>query len=103
MAACGTPKPMRDDRGREHRTLFEPEHGESVVSSVVVSVAAVSGAEPTALPPLHGTLDTDALEALVGSAREADTPLTVTFGYAGYLVSVDADGSIRIGETVPGN
>ena len=94
---------MPEERGTEHRTLYEPEDGESVVSSVVVSVAAVSGAEPTALPPLQGTLDTDALEAVVGSARAADTRLTVTFGYAGYRISVDSDGAIRISEPAQGS
>lgn len=94
---------MPDEVGREHRTRYDPEGGESVITSVIVSVAAVSGAKPTALPPLQRTLDTDALEAVVGSAREADTHLTVTFGYAGYRVSVDTDGSIRISEASPGS
>ena len=94
---------MPDEVGREHRAGYDPEGGESVITSVVVSVAAVSGAEPTALPPLQWTLDTDALEAVIGSAREADTNLTVTFEYVGYRISVDADGSIRISEATPGN
>lgn len=93
---------MADELGTEHRTRYDAEDGDSVTTSVVVSVAAVSGAEPTALPPLQRTLDTDALEAVLGSAREADTELVVTFAYAGFHVTVGSCGSIRIRETTVG-
>lgn len=94
---------MADELGTEHCARFDAEDGDSITTSVVVSVSAVSGVEPTALPPLQRTLDTDALEAVVGSAREADTELTVTFAYAGFHVTVDSGGSIRISETMPGD
>ena len=94
---------MPDELGSEHRARCDLGSGESVTTSVIVSVAAVSGAEPTALPPLQRTVDTDALEAVVGSAHEAETDLSVSFGYAGYRVSVETDGSIRICETTGRN
>lgn len=90
---------MPDEWGEEHRTRCDLESGQPVTTSVVVSVAAVSGAEPTSLPPLHRALDTDALEGVIGSAHAADTELTVSFGYAGYRVSVETDGMICISET----
>ena len=55
---------------------------ESVAVAIVDAVAAVENRQPTALPPLAGTIDTDALAALVASADE----LCVTFDYAGYRV-----------------
>lgn len=93
---------MPDELEREHRARCDLDAGEPVTTSVIVSVAAVDGAEPTALPPLHRTIDTDALEAVVGSAHEADTALCVSFRYAGYRVSVETDGSILISETAGG-
>lgn len=94
---------MPDELGTEHRTRCDIGSGQPVTTSVIVSVAAVAGAEPTALPPLQRALDTDALEAVVRSAHEADTELTVSFEYAGYHVSIATDGSIRISETAGGS
>ena len=93
---------MADELEREHRARCDLDAGEPVTTSVIVSVAAVDGAEPTALPPLHRTIDTDALEAVVCSAHEADTPLRVSFRYAGYRITVESDGSIAIGEAADG-
>lgn len=93
---------MADQLGPQHHARCDLGGGESVTTSVIVSVAAVAGAEPTALPPLQRTVDADALEAVVESAHEADTELTVSFGYAGYHVSVGGDGSIRIREATGG-
>ena len=89
---------MAEEVAREHRGTFDLEGDDSVVTAVVISVAAVAGVEPNALPPLQETVDTDALERIVGSAATADTEMTVTFEYAGFQVAVDAAGTIRIGD-----
>lgn len=94
---------MPDELASEHR--FVPERGDesAVATSVVVSVAAVAGVEPLSLPPLQQSIDTDALEAVVGVDRARGADVTVRFTYAGYRVTVEADGSVRIGEPVRRN
>lgn len=87
---------MPERLAAEHRGSHDGEDGTSVGTAVVSSVAAVAGVEPTALPPLHWSLDTDALDSIVGAGR--GDGVTVTFTYAGYRVSVDGEGSIRIRE-----
>ena len=88
---------MHDDAAVGHRADFDV-GDESVVRSVAVSVAAVAGMEPTALPPLQRAVDTDALEALVRSAATSGTSLSVRFRFADHRVSVDAEGSIHVAE-----
>lgn len=89
---------MSEQLATEHRGSHDRENGTSVTTSVVSSVAAVAGVEPSALPPLHRSLDTDALDSIVGAPR--DDAVTVAFTYAGYRVVVDGGGSIRIREAV---
>lgn len=84
----------------EHRGTHEGENDASIAASLVSSVAAVAGVEPTALPPLQETLDTDAMEAILGSPR--DCGATISFTYAGYRVTAHSDGLIRVVETVNG-
>lgn len=83
----------------ERRAVHEGSRDDSVATAVVSSVATVAGVEPTALPPLQRSLDVDALEAVLGSAREGTA--TATFTYAGYRVTADSSGSIRVEETSP--
>lgn len=89
---------MRDESLAEHRGVHDEQTGSSIATSVVVSVAAIVGVEPTALPPLQRSIDTDALEAVFASGREGPDDVTVRFSYAGCDVSVESDGSIRINE-----
>lgn len=91
---------MREEPVTEHRTRHDGVSGTSITTTLVYSVAAVAGVEPTALPPLHRSLDADALEAILGSTRDGE--VTVTFTYAGYRVTAHSDGSLRIGETARG-
>lgn len=89
---------MSRELATEHRGTHDGGSDASIAASLVCSVAAVAGVEPTTLPPLQETLDTDALESILGSARGA----TISFTYAGYRVTADSDGSVRIGEPVHG-
>lgn len=87
---------MPDELATEFRRVPEPGEETDVTTSVVASVAAVAGVEPMALPSLQRSLDTDALEAIVGTGRDAE--VTVRFTYAGYRVTVESDGSVGIRE-----
>ncbi len=64
---------------------------ESVSIAVVSAVARRAGVDPVELRPLYDVVDTEALDTLF----TADVG-TLTFPYEGYLVTVDADGSVRV-------
>ena len=65
---------------------------EGHVFEIVESIAEAEGVDAVDLPPLGEALDTDALETLVRSEND----VTITFGYAGYTVSVDSRGTVTI-------
>lgn len=63
----------------------------NVTVRIVSAIAEREGIDPMALePPLYDAIDPDALTAIT----EADpaTELTLSFNYAGYRVTVIADG-----------
>ena len=104
---CSKRSPVQIDTGsasRDHRTgnvsgekeeytvcdqTIRPD--ESVTYAIVTAVAERSGIDPLELQPLYEAVNTEALEALY----TADVG-TLTFPYEGYLVTVDADGSVRL-------
>jgi len=94
---------MSEELAREFRRIPDPGEETDVTTAVVTSVAAVAGVDPVALPPLQGTLDTDALEAIVGSGADPAAGVTVRFTYAGYGITVESDGAVGISETPRGN
>lgn len=89
---------MKNESLAEHRAVHDAQTESSIAASVVVSVAAIVGVEPMALPPLQRSIDTDAFEAVFASGREGSGDVTVRFSYAGCHVSVESDGTIRISE-----
>jgi hypothetical protein len=66
--------------------------------TVVATAAAARGTDPVDLPPLYDSIDADALSALVDGAVDRPDAVDgrVTFSYAGYEVTVDFDGWIRL-------
>ncbi|SFR36557.1 HalOD1 output domain-containing protein [Halogeometricum limi] len=79
------------DRGAEsYHVAYE--QSELVSTSVVLSVAAIEGEEPTALPPLAEAIDPDALDDLFAG----DVRGQVSFTYTGYDVTIHDDGRIEI-------
>lgn len=67
-------------------------------TAVIETVAAVSDSEPMAIVPLYEAVDPDALDSLVvanGQCSSRSGP-TVTFGFAGYDVSVRGDGTVAV-------
>jgi len=67
---------------------------ESISTRVVRAIAEEKGVDPAALPPLHDTVDTDALDALVDDTDRRGG-CTVQFSYAGRTVRVH-DGEITL-------
>lgn len=78
---------------------------ESVVLEVVAAVATVSNTPPLELPPLYGTIDQDAFDALadLSSPETGTRDVLIVMTYAGYEVAVTGDGvlSIRLPPTEP--
>lgn len=69
---------------------------EPTALAVVRTVAAETGRDVTAMPPLYESVDPDALEALVAAAGDRSRAVTVTFRYAGCLVSITAARRLEI-------
>jgi hypothetical protein len=64
--------------------------------AVVEAVATVLNCEPTAIPPLGGFLDPEALDRLVERASSVTgESIRVSFVYAGVEVTVDGDGTVE--------
>lgn len=62
--------------------------------TVVDAIAAVTGTEPEEMEPLHSVVDSDALDAILSSGKEAD--LQAEFGYMERSVTVTANGEVII-------
>lgn len=90
---------MPDEVGVQHALVHEPGGGDSIVWSLIESVASVHDVEPTDLPPLQWTLDTDALVALLDTNGQHDASPTVEFEYANCRVTVDSGGLIQVRNT----
>lgn len=70
---------------------------DSAAGAVIHAVAEYTGTPPEDLDPLTESVDSDALEALVGGgAGTSAGPATVSFRYVGLVVSVSADGRLRL-------
>lgn len=65
---------------------------DQLATVVVTAIADQEGIDPTDLdPPLYEVVDPEALNRLF-----ADTTGRVSFEYHGYLVTVDAEGSVTL-------
>ena len=75
----------------------------AIIHEVVESVAATTGQDVDALPPLHDAVDPDALESLFSPLADETPrgPGTVTFAYAGceVTVRVNGEGNVRVEAT----
>lgn len=77
-----------DPDTERYRARFDSDLSDPV-EAIVRVVAAVAGTDPTDLPPLFESVDSNALDALVRSAADGDS-LRVSFAYDGYDVTVAA-------------
>ncbi len=77
-----------------HKEPMNQPHGnESITQDVVREVAAQADVQPNELPPLYDFIDPDALDRVVHST---DADLELSFRFAGYRVTIEGDGSIRV-------
>jgi len=74
--------------------------GTTASERVIEAVADRRGIDPLDLEPaLYSAIDPDKLDALVsGAQRRGRSTVVVSFEYQGYDVTVDADGSVTLGE-----
>lgn len=79
------------------RDRFEYDQATTAASmAVVAAVSEVTETDPMELRPLHETVDTDALDALMsGPAADSDAT-AVTLDVAAYTVTVSGDGEIDV-------
>ncbi|AFZ71519.1 HalOD1 output domain-containing protein [Natronobacterium gregoryi] len=75
------------------RAQYEPEPDAAVVA-VVEAVASVTQQDPLEMPPLFGSVNTEALDELVTTPRE--NPVTVTFSYQQCRVTVSSCGDVAV-------
>lgn len=78
------------------------DHDEPTPSErVIARVAETAAVAPETLPPLYEAVDPDSLDQLFSDTSSGTrTAGHVTFTYAGYHVSVAADGQISLDELV---
>jgi hypothetical protein len=77
---------------------FDWNDDRSVSAVVLEAIEAVSGRAPTDLSPLHTAVDVDALNRLFEprTSDEKRATGTLSFPYAGYHVTVHADGLVVV-------
>lgn len=78
-----------------YRYEFDDDEPERVSEEIVSVVSAVDDTDPMDLPPLAGTIDPDALDALFACEDVEDRRLT--FYYYSYRITITAD-AIRLEE-----
>lgn len=64
--------------------------------AVIASLADLMDKDPTALEPLHATVDTDALDVLMRGRDARDGDISVTFTIAKYAITVYSYGVVAI-------
>lgn len=64
----------------------------TISERVVRAVATETDTEPLALPQLYESIDPDALDAVIPSMSAGE----VRFRYAGYTVTVESRGAVRL-------
>lgn len=68
---------------------------ESVITSIADAIATLEDDEPTDIPPLYYTLNTEALNEIFDSTTE-DQYLRFDFTFDRYEISVLKDSSVRV-------
>jgi len=59
---------------------------------IVDAVARVAGTTPLELPPLHDTVDTEALERVLESSADSQ----LSFSYQGFHIVASGDGTVAV-------
>ncbi|MDS0478583.1 HalOD1 output domain-containing protein [Natrinema sp. 1APR25-10V2] len=70
---------------------------ESLSLKIVEEIAKREGVHPEELsPPIHYSIDTDALDSLYQSSDGERSPSKVEFVYKGYTVTVESTGDVNL-------
>lgn len=73
------------------------DEGDSPSLAVVRAVADAADTDPTTLPPLQKTIDTDALDTLANGQGAGSAGWTrVSFAYTAFEVVVDSQGIVEV-------
>jgi hypothetical protein len=71
--------------------------GDQPTTAIAETVGTATDRDPTALPPLHDYLDTEALNRVVtGAADGHGTDVRISFTYAGTEVFLDSEGLVTV-------
>ena len=70
--------------------------GESASLAIAVMLAAVRNQDPIELRPLDETIDTDALDGMMGFQHEKNGDVQVTFSYEDHVITVASTGDVVI-------
>jgi hypothetical protein len=96
MSENATATDIFEPSTQKHET-YDTGDPESLVTTVVEALAAATGDDPTAMPPLYETVDPDALVQLFQSNTAGrDGPLRVTFQANGRTVIVTGQGDVFV-------
>lgn len=68
--------------------VYELSPNEPVSRAVIAAAARLTGRSPLDLEPLAGSVDPDAIDAVVARPADGDATVTVSFDYAGLEVTV---------------
>jgi hypothetical protein len=76
---------------------FEWDRSEQPSTAIVNAVAATTGRDASALPPLRDHIDTEALNSLLTLGTDSDDGrLSLSFDYEGVSITVDTRGGIDV-------
>lgn len=80
-----------------YRTTFGPQ-ARPPSEAIVTAVATLTDRPPRALPPLHDTIDIEALDTMFLSTQRGTTPpeARLSFTYYNHSVTVNATGVITV-------
>lgn len=88
-----------DPETESYYAQYDTESSEALVTTVVQSVAALTGKTPVELDPLYATIDPDALQQVLDNSRSDSSKqesVSVTFNFASCEITLYCDGTMRI-------
>jgi hypothetical protein len=91
----GKHEPVEDRSTGDYQQHFVRRADEQTSQVVVRALRSVCGADVGELEPLYPTINLEALDALVDRSTES-APISVTFEYPPYLVTVYGDERVTI-------
>lgn len=90
---------MTGTRDCSHHVRHDWAENDNISTTIVLAVSDLTGRPIDELTPLSDVVNPDALDELLrpeGTALGQDVPISVTFEYEGYSVTVRRDGHVGI-------